>query len=173
MTFSQVITMPSVLFVCTANRFRSPIAEACFRELLRQQESEQNWQVGSAGIWTKPGLSALPSPEWSRESLGLDLSGHRSQPVSQHLLESYDLILVMEHNQKEALGIEFPQIRSRLFLLSKFSGGPEYSIADPVKTSEQTQTDYLEGAQELLSLVQASFQAICSQAAMNGSQQKQ
>ena len=78
--------MFSVLFVCTANRFRSPIAEACFRELLRKQGIEKDWRVGSAGSWTKSGLAALPSAEWSHTYLGLDLSRHRSQPVSRALL---------------------------------------------------------------------------------------
>ncbi len=156
--------MPSVLFVCTANRFRSPLAEVCFRELLREQAVEKDWRVGSAGTWTKAGLSALPSAEWSREHLGLDLSGHASRPVGRALLAEYDLIVVMERNQKEALGIDFPEIRARLFLLSAFSGGLLYDILDPVKATEQTQAVYLGAAQELIALLRASFQAICLQA---------
>ena len=157
--------MPSVLFICTANRFRSPIAEACFRDLLHQQGVEKAWSVGSAGTWTKPGLSALPSAGWSHEHLNLDLSGHRSQPVSRALLAAYDLIVVMERNQKESLAIEFPEIRPHLFLLSEFSAGMLYDVPDPVKTSQQTHTAYLEAAQELIDLVKASFQRIYSQAA--------
>jgi protein-tyrosine-phosphatase len=160
--------MPSVLFVCTANRFRSPIAEACFRELLHKQ-GEKNWLVGSVGSWTKPGLKALPSAKWSHKQLGLDLSGHRSRPVSRALLAEYDLILVMERNQKESLGIEFPETRSRLFLLSDFSEEP-YDIPDPVRAAEQTQAVYLDAAQELLDLIRVCFQAICVQAERGGRQ---
>jgi protein-tyrosine-phosphatase len=156
--------MPSVLFVCTANRFRSPIAEACFRALLQKQAIEKDWLVSSAGTWTKAGLSALPSPEWSREHLALDLSGHHSQPVSRALLAEYDLIVVMERNQKESLAIEFPEIRPRLFLLSAFSGEVLYDVPDPVKAKQQTQAAYLESARELIDLVQVSFQAVCAQA---------
>lgn len=161
--------MPTVLFVCTGNRFRSPIAAATFQKKLND-EGMEGWQVGSAGTWTESGLSALPSAKWGLTHLGIDLSEHRSRPVSRALLADCDLILVMERNQKEALGIDFPEIRSRLFLLSEFSGEPWYDIPDPVKSEDQSPAAFLESAQELMKLVQECFRAICSQAERPGQQ---
>jgi protein-tyrosine phosphatase len=159
--------MPAVLFVCTANRFRSPIAEAGFRELLRKQGVEKDWQVGSAGTWAQPDLAVLPSAEWAHTQLGLDLAAHRSRPVNRDLLAGQDLIIVMERNHREALGIDFPEIRARLFLLSAFTGGPVYDIPDPFQSDEFSETACLEVAQELLKLLQVSFEAICVQARRN------
>ena len=150
--------MYSVLFVCTANRFRSPIAEVFFRELLRKQKIDKEWQVGSAGTWTQPGFSAVPSVEWIRKNLGLDVSGHQSKPISQEVVSHYDLILVMEANQKEALTVEFPKESRKIFMLTELTEGPVYDIPDPVI---QTDENYLSDAKEIVDLIEKSFQRIC------------
>jgi protein-tyrosine phosphatase len=93
----------SELFICQENRFRSPSAEAFFRQLLQKKGIADNWMVGSAGSWTKNGLSPIPSVKWLQENLGLDLSKHQSRLISQDLLVQSDLIILMEKNQKEAL----------------------------------------------------------------------
>jgi protein-tyrosine phosphatase len=48
--------MPSVLFVCRANQFRSPLAAACLQRAIKQVGTGTDWVVESAGTWTKPGL---------------------------------------------------------------------------------------------------------------------
>lgn len=149
---------PSVLFVCTANRFRSPIAEAVFRKLLQEQGIEKNWIVGSAGSWTEDGLSPIPSNKWSLEHLGLDLSMHHSRSVSRELIAQYDLILVMEKGQKEALLIEYPEMSKKIFMLTELSKGPVYDIRDPIREPEETCFDV---AQEIIRLITNSFQEIC------------
>jgi len=151
---------PSLLFVCAANRFRSPIAEAEFRKLLSEQGIEQNWNVGSAGTWTEDGLLPIPSAEWSQEYLGLDLANHHSRCVNRELIAQYDLILVMEKGQKEALQIEYPELSRRIFMLTELSKGPVHDIPDPIRETEET---CLEVAQELILLITNSFAEICLQ----------
>ncbi|RPJ38045.1 MAG: low molecular weight phosphatase family protein, partial [Chloroflexi bacterium] len=70
--------MPSVLFVCMANRFRSPLAAAIFRKSLEEKGLAGSWQVGSAGTWATPGQPVIPSVLAAARELGLDLSGHRA-----------------------------------------------------------------------------------------------
>ncbi|MDO9545344.1 MAG: hypothetical protein Q7J07_01165 [Pelolinea sp.] len=153
--------MYSVLFVCTANRFRSPIAEIIFRELLIKQKIEKQWEVGSAGTWAQPGFPVIPSIEWMRENLGLDVSGHQSKPISKEMVTNYDLVLVMEANQKEALSVEFPEENRKVFILTELTDGPVYDIPDPVT---QTDEDYLSVAKEIVKLVEINFQEICKRA---------
>ena len=152
---------PSVLFVCTANRFRSPIAEAIFRKLLRERGIEKNWIVGSAGSWTKDGLSPIYSADWMLDHLGLDLSTHLSRSISRELIAQYNLVLVMENNQKEALQIEFTELSHKVLMLTELCNGPIYDIPDPVSQSEEI---CLSVAWEIIYLIENCFQEICLRA---------
>ena len=152
---------PSVLFVCTANRFRSPIAETAFRKLLRECGIENNWIVGSAGSWAKDGLSPVPSAAWMLEHLGLDLLTHHSRSISQGLIAQYHLVLVMEKNQKEALQIECPEFSRKVFMLTEVCNGPVVDIPDPVSQLDEM---CLSVAWEIIHLIENCFQEICLRA---------
>ncbi len=143
--------MPSVLFVCTANQFRSPLAAACFINCLDQENADDIWRVESAGTWTMPGLPAAPLALKVAERLGLPgLNAHRTRPVDQTLLDQFDLILVMESGHLEAITVEFPSVCGRLNLLSEVADGVPYSILDPADQSSDPQ----EVASELQLLIQ-------------------
>ena len=110
--------MPAVLFVCTGNRYRSPIAAATFRSLINSTPMATRWEVSSAGTWTTPGLPAVPSAIAAARALGLDITDHISCLINTENLGHYDLVLVMETGHKEAIAYEFPLISDRIFLLS-------------------------------------------------------
>jgi protein-tyrosine-phosphatase len=150
--------MPSVLFVCTANRFRSPVASALFLRCLQKDGHAQDWRVSSAGTWAEPGLPVFPSAKWMTDNLGLDLQAHKAVRIDRELLAQYDLILVMENNHRESLLIEFPEIKGRLFLLTEAASGIAYDIPDPDILQGDT---FLGLAQELSSLIDKGFQKIC------------
>lgn len=137
------LNRPSVLFVCTANRIRSPLAAALFRSyLLREGLPLQRWRINSAGTWVQ---ESLPPPnEVIRASgaIGLDLKKHRSQKVNEGLLTSHNLILVMEEGHKEALNHVYPHLSQRVFLLSEMSNGNQ-EIKDPATLSSSNLEDLL------------------------------
>lgn len=121
----------SVLFICTANLCRSPIAAALLGVIVAQDPAPHpHWQISSAGTWTKPGL---PAPEGVVEVLalrGLNLAAFRSRVVNHTLLCTHALVLTMEAGHKEALRVEFPDQAAKIYLLSEMSG-LSCSIADP------------------------------------------
>jgi protein-tyrosine phosphatase len=83
-----------LLFVCTGNTCRSPLAEA----IARRELSARGWgqlEVRSAGVGAAPGGSASQGSLEAARRHGLDLSSHRSAPVDADALEWADLILVM------------------------------------------------------------------------------
>lgn len=124
--------MPSVLFVCTANQFRSPLAAASFLKLLEDERTGENWVIESAGTWTKDHLPAAGIALQAARQFGVvGLSRHRTRQISQDLLDQCDLIIVMEMGQKEAISAEFPSVQQRLFLLSEIVEGLAYDIPDP------------------------------------------
>ena len=73
--------MPLILFVCTANRFRSPIAAACTEQKLQKADLANKWTVISAGTWTTEGIPAHPRAVMAAAALGLDLTAHRTREV--------------------------------------------------------------------------------------------
>ena len=149
--------MPSVLFVCTANRFRSPLAESFFRAEIDTLKLS-GWKISSAGTWTRPGLPPLDSAVRIADGYGLDISSFRSTPLNSRLLKDYNLILVMEAGHKEALNIEYPSFKNRIYLLSEAVGQEPFDIPDPIYGIESSERI---GA-ELFKLITDGFQKITS-----------
>ena len=149
--------MYSLLFLCTANRFRSPIAEVTFRQLLIKQKMESEWRVESAGTWTQPGFPMIPSEEWIRDNLDLEISGHRSKTVDLKMISQFDLVVVMESNQKEALSAEYPCESHKIYMLTEITDGPIYDIPDPV---QQKNDEFLSIGKEIISLIEKNFNEI-------------
>ncbi|MEW6285012.1 MAG: low molecular weight phosphotyrosine protein phosphatase [Chloroflexota bacterium] len=153
--------MPSVLFVCTANRFRSPLASAFFKNELDQNSAAAQWTVDSAGTWAERGLPPLPEASLIARKYDLDLTRHRSKPVTASLLTAQDLILVMEAGQREALQNEFPAIGGRVHLLSWAAERRNYDIPDTIHSLDAM----LEVSAVLHDLIHKGFSNICELAA--------
>jgi protein-tyrosine phosphatase len=147
--------MRSVLFVCTANRARSPFAAACLRKEIAGRGLAGEWRVFSAGTWTENGLPAVPDALASAQRLGIDLSEHASQAITAELLRQADVVILMERGQREALGSEFPESQNKLYLLSEVATGRSYDIPDLPKLASGADV-YV----EIESLVRASVDRI-------------
>jgi len=119
--------MPSILFVCTGNICRSPLAAALWRARVA---GEPGWRVESAGTWALDGHPASANTLAVLAERGLDAPGHRARTVNGELLSAFNLILVMERGHAEALRAEFPDVAGRVYLLSEMIGR-EFDIADP------------------------------------------
>jgi protein-tyrosine-phosphatase len=122
--------MPSVLFICTANICRSPLAAAIFRQIVADEPDAAAWEIGSAGTWTIDGDEAA---EFSRQvvrSFGQSLDHHRSRNITQAIMKKADIILTMEAFHKEALQAEFPALRRKILMLSELVG-LQKDVRDP------------------------------------------
>ncbi len=150
--------MFQILFVCTANVYRSPLAAAFFAQKVQADGQSKDWIVESAGTWAIPGQSI---PSFLLESAGrldVDLRGHLTRPVDPLLLDQSDLILVMEKGQKEALRAEFPSIQGKVYLLSEMADQWEYDIADPI----QFDLDMNTFVAEIARLIHRAYPKICT-----------
>ena len=150
--------MPAVLFICTANRFRSPIAAAAFRKKLGDEGMASEWRVDSAGTWTTPGLPAVPEAVLTAHELGLNIEEHVTKLVNGLDLQQFNLILAMEAGHKEAIVSEFPQVHERVFMLSYVVGGISYDIPDPMAAEEDMTREI---TTEVCDLVWKGFSEIC------------
>ena len=89
-----------VLFVCTGNTCRSPMAEA----IVRAEIETGAWGavvVGSAGVAAAPGAPASGGALRAAQRNGLDLSSHESRVLTPTLVAWADLILTMSWRQSE------------------------------------------------------------------------
>ncbi|MBI4342668.1 MAG: arsenate reductase ArsC [Candidatus Omnitrophica bacterium] len=80
--------MPSMLFVCVANSFRSQMAEAIAKSL-----RQPGWEIWSAG--SHPSGAVHPLAQQLMQEVGLDLSGHRSKGLGEVPQRPWDYVVTM------------------------------------------------------------------------------
>jgi len=141
--------LPAVLFVCSANQCRSPMAEALFREHLEQLGVEDEWRVESAGVWAMDGASATALARDVMSERGLDLTLHQSQGVHADLLREFDLVLVMEDRHLRSLQRNYPEEADKVYLLTAMADG-EGDVEDPVWGTKETYQATVKELEDLL-----------------------
>lgn len=147
--------MPRIVFVCTKNQFRSPLAAAILRRELATRNMPGEWIVESAGSWVGDLAPATPEALIEAAKRGLDLSTHTSKGIEGIHREQIDLFLVMEQGQKESILLDFPKLKHKTYLLSEMSG-VSFSIPDPYVTGESCS----EIASEIEVLIQGNVDKI-------------
>ncbi len=152
--------MPNVLFVCTANRCRSPMAERLFIRLLKQSNEEEakKWTVSSTGTWAQNGIPPDENVIKTMADFDIDIWDHRSRAIDKALISEQDLLLVMEQNHLEALKFEFPHKAASVFLLSQMVG-QSFDIEDPFSRSLKA---YQRAAHQINEILEQGFTKICS-----------
>jgi len=142
-----------ILFVCTGNTCRSPMAEVMMRRLL-EERGVKEIQVRSAGTGAYDGAPASEGAYLVGLENGIDLSAHRAQRLTRELVSESDLILAMSpshRDQAEDLGGG-----EKVFLLGAYAGrdGEGAAVNDPFGAElEEYRTTY----RELESLIQATI----------------
>lgn len=122
--------MITVLFVCTGNTCRSPIAEGLLR-LRASAVPGLDVRAVSAGTMAATGAPASTYAVMAAAELGADISGHRSQPLTADMVRQADLVLALAAEHDEMVTRLVPEARDRTVLLAGF-GMPDPSAAEDV-----------------------------------------
>jgi protein-tyrosine-phosphatase len=160
--------MPAILFICTANICRSPMAEAIMRKLVNERPDAKKWRVESAGTWGLDGYGPANRAQVVIGEMGLNISGHRARTVTRTMLHSFDLILTMESGHKEALNAEFPKISNRVWMLTEMIGNSK-DIPDPIAG---TLDDFRATARNLEQILTQGLETILEKATENSTHGK-
>ena len=127
--------MFKVLFMCTANICRSPLAQVILEQKVKDQDIEYMIDSDSSGTWATEGQRAGRLSQMVATENYLDLSKHRSKPITLGLIKESDLILCMTPNHKSDLLQIFPHYDDRIFTLKEYghnSPPPKISVDDPI-----------------------------------------
>lgn len=108
-----------ILFVCTANLCRSPMAEYILRQ--RVESSGLPWIVRSAGTHARPGNGMHPFAIQSLSRMGIETGDFVTTRVDEELLDTQDLILTMTSEQRSWVVNLVPRVTSCTYVLNSFA----------------------------------------------------
>jgi RpiB/LacA/LacB family sugar-phosphate isomerase len=130
--------MKTILFVCTGNICRSPMAEGLFQHATR---GRKDFRVLSAGLGALEGQPPSVHAVRALRELGIDISNMRSRMLTPQLVEEADYIFGMTHSHVDSVNVLFPQAVEKTFLLREFDDTLddfEKDIGDPIGGSYET-----------------------------------
>jgi glycine hydroxymethyltransferase len=126
--------MKHVLFVCTGNICRSPMAEGLFKKLVAGRD---DIHVQSAGVSAGRGMPASRHAIQALSVDGVDLTNFRSQPVSEELVQQATHIFAMTRDHKRLIELFFPEAGEKTYLVREFEpGAPD--VPDPIGLGRET-----------------------------------
>ena len=149
----------TILFICTGNVCRSPMAEGLFKNLVDQNKADLI--VKSAGVGAQNGQPPSENAIRAMQDLDIDISPERSVMMTAALASEADMIIGMTHGHIEMVNLMFPHTAEKTFLLREFDDSlplHEREISDPIGCSYeiycQCRDQIREGIDSLLKFIQ-------------------
>jgi protein-tyrosine-phosphatase len=122
--------MSTVLFVCTGNLCRSPMASGLLRKRLAKDGLDARHHVLSAGVWAVDGHPASENAIAVMAERGIDITDHIAHTITADDVAEADLILAMSKEHERMIQNTWPQYDWKLYRLSEMVG-KRRDVRDP------------------------------------------
>ena len=137
----QALSQLLILFVCTGNTCRSPMAAALMNQKIQSRFGRSPESVPV--IATSAGVSAFggdPASTGARQAIrrfGIQLESHQSSPLQSYLVEQADLILVMGNRHRNYICSNWPEFADKVHLVASDGGEISDPFGGPVEIYSQ------------------------------------
>ncbi len=139
----------NILFVCTGNTCRSPMAEGIFKKIIEEKKFD-NVTCSSAGLFAMTGDEVTPNSVKACERFGVDISAHRARRITGYILDESDKFVCMTPEHAATLSMYVPS--DKIIILG---GG----IPDPFGSDLET---YIKCANYIKTALNLQFDDIIS-----------
>ena len=107
--------MDKIVFICTGNTCRSPMAEGIFKAM--DGEEKTGLEAVSAGIFTNNGMSVSENAVIAAKELGADISNHKSQILNENIVNDAKYLVCMTGAHYDQILLKFSNASDKLFTL--------------------------------------------------------
>jgi protein-tyrosine phosphatase len=148
-----------IIFVCTANICRSPMAAELLRHALdAEPEPHRSIPVTSAGVSAVDGQPASPNSVEAMRKVGLSLSDHRSRHLTQTILNDALAVFCMTESHRDIMNVQYRELPKRIHLMREFmTDTSDHEIPDPfggnLRTYESCRDSMVEAIPSLLKFI--------------------
>ena len=121
-----------IIFVCTGNTCRSPMAEAIFKDIITEKGMEEEFEVYSAGDAFENDPASHQAIEVMKKEFNINLKNHRAKVLDGTDVERADLILTMTRHHRDMIIDIYPEAADKVHVLKEFAGlEEELDVIDP------------------------------------------